>query len=122
MIIGVGVDVCEVARLKAALERHPGLRDKVFTPGELGYTCGLERDAESLAGRWAAKEALVKALGGGFEPGEAEVVALPDGKPGFALSGAAAKKAAELLVGRTHLSISHDGGVAVALVVVEGKD
>ncbi len=115
MILGVGTDVVEVARLEQALARTPALRERLFTPGEAGLA------TESLAGRFAAKEALAKALGapGGLSWHDAEVVADASGRPGFALRGTVAARLTELGGERTHLSIAHDAGLATAFVVVE---
>ncbi len=115
MIVGVGTDLVEIARLEQALERTPTLRERVFTTAEASLPL------ESLAARFAAKEALAKALGapGGLSWQDAEVVVDDGGRPGFELRGAVAAKAEELGVDRVHLSLSHDGGIAVAFVVLE---
>jgi holo-[acyl-carrier protein] synthase len=115
MIIGVGTDVVELARFEQSLERTPTLRDRLFTTAE------SKMPLESLAARFAAKEALAKALGapGGLSWQDAEVVSDEDGRPSFALRGTVAERAAALGAARTHLSLSHDGGVAVAFVVLE---
>ena len=114
MIIGVGTDLVDVARFAASLERTPTLRDRLFTPAE------AELGVESLAARFAAKEALAKALGapGGLSWHDAEVVGT--GQPAVELRGTVAARAGELGVERVHLSLSHDGGMAVAFVVLEG--
>jgi len=115
VILGLGTDVVEIARLEQALERTPTLRERLFTPGESMLPM------ESLAARFAAKEALAKALGapGGLSWQDAEVVVDEDGRPSFELRGTVADTAAGLGVGRVHLSIAHDGGVAVAFIVLE---
>lgn len=115
MIVGVGIDVVEVARLEKALARTPRLAHRLFTDEE------RDRSTESLAARFAAKEALAKALGapGGLSWQHAGVVTDPEGRPAFELSGTVAARAAELGVERVHLSLSHDGGVAVAFVLLE---
>jgi holo-[acyl-carrier protein] synthase len=112
VIVGVGTDLVEVARLGEALERTPTLRQRLFTPAE------VELPLESLAARFAAKEALAKALGapGGMSWQDAEVVVDQDGRPSFSLTGAVAEEAVGLLV---HLSLAHDGGMALAFVVLE---
>ena len=112
MIVGVGADVVEIARLEQALERTPTLRARLFTPAEADLA------PESLAARFAAKEALAKALGapGGLSWQDAEVVTGEGGRPAFSLTGGVAEQAAGLQV---HLSLSHDGGVALAFVVLE---
>jgi len=115
VIVGVGVDVVEVARLARALERTPALRDRLFTPGEQQ----VER-LESLAARFAAKEAVAKVLGApGLPWVEAEVVSAVDGRPRLVVHGSVAEAAAAQGITRWHLSLSHDGGIATAFVVAE---
>ncbi|HLT59677.1 MAG TPA: holo-ACP synthase [Microlunatus sp.] len=116
MIVGVGIDVCDVARFAATLERRPGLVRRLFTPAE------AEKPTASLAARFAAKEALAKALGapGGMVWTDAEVITDPHGRPSFSITGTVARRAAELGVGTIHLSLSHDAGIASAMVVCEG--
>ena len=115
MIVGIGTDLVEVARLEAALERTPTLRDRLFTPAEA--TLPLE----SLAARFAAKEALAKALGApeGLAWHDAEVVVDPDGRPRLELRGSVAAAASAAGVESVHVSLSHDGGFASAFVVLE---
>ncbi|MGZ8738795.1 MAG: holo-ACP synthase [Nocardioides sp.] len=112
MIVGVGTDLVEIARLEQALERTPTLRQRLFTPAE------ADLPLESLAARFAAKEALAKAIGapGGLSWQDAEVLDGQDGSPSFSLAGTVADKTAGL---RVHLSLAHDGGVALAFVVLE---
>ena len=115
MIVGLGTDLVEIVRLERALGRTPTLRERVFTTAEASLSL------ESLAARFAAKEALAKALGtpGGLSWQDAEVVVDTRSRPSFELRGAVAAKAEELGVDHVHLSLSHDGGVAVALVILE---
>ena len=122
MIIGTGVDVCAVARLEAALGRHPGLADRLFTRAEQTLADGSTRGFNSLAGRFAAKEALAKALATPETLAwtDAEVTTGPSGAPVFVLRGGVAAHAEAAGVRGIHLSISHDGGLAVAFVVCEG--
>lgn len=118
MIVGVGVDVVEVARLAAALERTPTLRNRLFTAREQQ----VERP-ESLAARFAAKEAVAKVLGApGLPWVEAEVLTSATGRPSLLVTGRAAEVAAELGITRWHVSLSHDAGVATAFVIGEGPD
>lgn len=114
-IVGIGIDVCEIERLRETLLRRPGMVERLFSPQE------ANRKIESLAGRWAAKEALAKALGApaGLVWRDAEVVNADSGQPEFRLSGTVAARADELLVSRVHVSISHDGGLATAIVLCE---
>ena len=115
MIVGVGVDVVDVARLAAALERTPSLRDRLFTPEEQ-----LVGRMESLAARFAAKEACAKVLGApGLPWTDAEVVPQDNGAPTLHVTGAAAEAADALGITRWHLSLSHDGGMATAFVIGE---
>lgn len=120
-VVGVGVDVVDVARLGRSLERTPALADRVFTEGERAYAGEGETALPRLAARFAAKEAAAKALGAPPEAGwrEAEVVVAPDGRPSLAVSGRFAEIAASAGVTSWHLSLSHDGGVAIAFVVAE---
>jgi holo-[acyl-carrier protein] synthase len=115
MIVGVGVDVVDIARFQASLERTPGLLERVFTESERTLS------AASLAARFAAKEAVGKALGnpGDLSWQDAEVRSEPSGRPYLVVSGTVAARAKELGVARWHLSLSHDAGIASAMVVAE---
>ncbi len=115
MIVGVGIDVVDVARFGQTLERTPGLRTRLFTAHE------ADRPVASLAARFAAKEALAKALGApaGLHWVDAEVVTADDGRPHLALSGAVAARAADVGAVHVHVSLSHDAGIASAVVVLE---
>lgn len=115
MIIGIGVDVVDLARFAESLERTPTLHSRLFTSGE------ADLPLESLAGRFAAKEAFVKALKGpaGMSWQDIEVITAPNGAPDFELHGAALDRAKELGITTAHLSISHDTTVATAFVVAE---
>jgi holo-[acyl-carrier protein] synthase len=109
------VDVVEVARLAAALERTPSLLGRLFTPGEQK----VER-VESLAARFAAKEAVAKVLGApGLSWVEAEVVSADNGRPTLVVHGSVAETAAAQGITRWHVSLSHDAGLATAFVVGE---
>ena len=114
MIHGVGVDVVDLARFEATLTRTPETAARLFTAGESGLPL------ESRAGRFAAKEAFVKALRApsSLSWQDVEVITDEHGAPTFRLQGAAADRVAELGV-RLHLSISHDTSVATAFVVAE---
>lgn len=115
MIVGVGIDVCDIERFGASLERTPALRARLFTPAEAG------RPLASLAARFAAKEALAKALGApvGMAWHDAEVVNESSGRPVLEMRGTVAARAAALGVGSVHVSLSHDAGIASAVVVLE---
>ncbi|GAB3700360.1 holo-ACP synthase [Mariniluteicoccus flavus] len=115
MIIGIGVDVCDVSRFAAACARRPGFAERWLTTAEAA------RPMEGQAARYAAKEALAKALlierALGWH--DAEVVVDEHGRPSFATRGSVAARMAELGVARVHLSLAHDAGVATAFVVCE---
>ena len=117
MIVGVGIDVVQVSRLERALTRTPSLAARLFTDAERAVT-----RAESLAARFAAKEAVAKALGapGGLKWTDAEVVTEASGRPRLVLHGGVAEEAAAQGISTWHLSLSHDGGVATAVVIAEG--
>lgn len=115
MIIGIGVDLTPIERFASMVERRPGLARRLLSEGERSVS------VESQAGRFAAKEALAKALGspGGMRWLDAEVVTNEVGQPGFVLSGTVSALADRLGVRQIHLSLSHDAGVAIAMVVCE---
>ena len=122
MIVGVGLDVAEIDRFAASLRRTPALADRLFTKAELFLPNGERRGTASLAARFAAKEALAKALGApaGLHWTDAEVVTEADGRPRIAVRGTVAARAAQLGVRTWHVSLSHDAGVASAVVIAEG--
>lgn len=123
MIVGMGIDVCSIDRMRKALERH-GDRffQRICTEAERGDLSGRDV-ATALAGRFAVKEAFAKALDGARGVGwhEVQVRRAPSGRPVLELSGNAVTKMAEFGADRWHVSITHDAGVAVAVVVLEGK-
>lgn len=114
---GVGIDLIEVARIERALERHPRLAERLFTPGELAYARGRARPGRHLAARFAAKEAAVKALGleQGFGLREVEVVS-SGGAPAVRLAGRAAR-AAEAAGVELRVSLTHSRDTAAAVVI-----
>jgi holo-[acyl-carrier protein] synthase len=120
-VIGVGVDLVDVARFERAMSRTPRLRSRLFADDELSRG-GRPLPLRSLAGRFAAKEALIKAFGQSGSIGwhDMPVVSDEHGNPGFGLRDGAAAVAAELGATSVHLTMSHDAGMAVAFVVVEG--
>lgn len=122
MIIGVGIDVVPIARFESASARTIQLIERLFTPRERFTASGVPRTAESLAGRFAAKEAVAKALGspGGMSWHDCEVVVEGNGQPGLQIRGTVAARADLLGVQAWHLSLSHDGGIASAVVIAEG--
>ena len=112
MIDGIGIDVVDIKRFHESLARTPGLREKIFTESERSVK------ESSLAARFAAKEALYKALSPvhGLQWHEAEIINLANGKPAFLFRG----EIADLIDGASvHLSLSHDAGIASAMVVIE---
>ena len=113
--MGVGIDVCDVDRFAESVRRTPALVRRLFTPVE------AERPLASQAARFAAKEALAKALGApaGLSWQDAEVVTDEDGRPEFKVTGTVAARVAELGIGTIHLSLSHDAGIASAFVICE---
>jgi len=125
VILGLGMDVVEVGRIARLLDGRPGLAARflarVFTAGEQADCRARREQAASLAARFAAKEAAVKALGApaGVRWLDVEVVR-DDGAPRLELSGVAARAAADRGVIRTHLTLTHDAGVAAATVILEG--
>lgn len=125
MIVGTGVDLCEVSRMEKALAAPHGgrLRERVFTALEIAYAEGRGNRYESYAARFAAKEAGMKALGAGWRDGvgwrDFEVVNLPSGRPTLRLHGRAAALAAEMRVSKIELSITHTRQQALALVILE---
>lgn len=122
MILGLGIDVVEVARLQGILEGPLGKRfvERVFTPKERAYCDGHAARAVHYAGRFAAKEALVKALGAPEGVTWQNMEVASDGPPKISTSGRAGEAAWSRGVRSIHLSLSHDGGLAVAAVVLEG--
>jgi holo-[acyl-carrier protein] synthase len=122
-VVGVGVDLCDVDRMRAALERTAGFADRVFTAGEQAY-CRAARDpAPRFAARFAAKEAVLKALGAGLGAcplREIEVVRADSGAPSVVLHRAAASLAGERGVARWHVSLTHTSGMAEAIAIALG--
>ena len=115
MIVGVGIDVVDIERFQASLDRTAGLRERLFTPSE------AVRPPASLAARFAAKEALAKALGapGNLAWHDAEVHSESSGRPVLEMRGTVLARANDLGARSVHLSLSHDAGIASAVVVLE---
>lgn len=114
-IIGVGVDIVDLARFERALDRTPRLRERLFAADERSLP------VRSLASRFAAKEALLKALGDtdGARWHDMRVVSDAEGNPDLVVSGHVAEIAAARGIASLHVSLSHDAGVAIAFVVAE---
>ena len=122
-VIGVGIDLVDVERFRVSLHRTPSMRLRMFTEGERAYA-GTARPAmavQRLAARFAAKEAIAKALGApaGMRWHDCTVHRVVGGPPVVEIRGTVAARAAELGITRWHLSISHDAGIASAVVVAE---
>lgn len=121
MILGVGTDLCEIARMQKSME-NPRFVPRVCTPAERERLAPLcpERRAERLAGLFAAKEAVAKALGTGFAGfgfADIEILAEENGRPTARLTGGALNALPQ--PARIHVSITHDGGLALAFAVIE---
>jgi holo-[acyl-carrier protein] synthase len=124
MIVGLGVDITEVDRMEAAIARRGrALLTRLFTPSEISYCERHRNRAERFAGRFAAKEAAMKALGTGWARGvrwvDIEVIREPSGKPTLKLAGASRRIADSLGVKNIVVTITHDGNTAFAQVIFE---
>ena len=125
MIVGMGVDIAEIDRIAAAIERHgTSILERLYTPLEIAYCERHKNKFERYAARFAVKEAAMKALGTGWSRGvrwrDIEVVNAPGGKPMLILSGEAKAIAEKMGVKNISLSITHSGNTAFAQVVFEG--
>jgi holo-[acyl-carrier protein] synthase len=124
-VIGVGTDLVDVDRVRAALERQEGLRQRLFTEAEWEYSARHRDPMPHLAGRFAAKEAVMKALGHGMDRvsfHEIEVLREDSGRPSVRLTGRAAEVAGAAGVAGWHLSLSHTATLAQAVAVAVGAD
>lgn len=115
---GVGIDLLEIERMERALERHPRLAKRVFTAAERDYAASRARPGRHLAARFAAKEAVVKALGLSDGFGLAEIEVIAGEPPTVRLSGRAAAAAGE---DRIEISLTHSRDYAAAIAVVSGE-
>lgn len=117
MIVGIGVDIVDLDRFAVSLERTPHLAGRLFTEPERASA------PASLAAIFAAKEAIAKALGAppGLDWHDAEIRHESSGRPYIVVTGTVADKATSLGVLRWHLSLSHDAGAAIAMVIAEGE-
>ena len=126
VIVGTGVDLCEVDRIQKAVDSAHGARlvERVFTAREIAYAQRKASPYERYAARFAAKEAGMKALGTGWRDGitwhDLEVINLPSGRPTLHFQGRAAEIAAKLKVRNISLSITHTAQQAMAMVILEG--
>lgn len=121
MIVGIGVDVVDIARFESLMERQPSFLTRVLTETEIHHRDGSRRSAASLAARFAAKEAVAKSLGGPAGLSWHDVVVHTDmsGKPTLEITGAAQQLAISMSVSRWHISLTHDGGHSIAYVIAE---
>ena len=124
MIVGLGLDIAEVDRIKEAIARHgAAFLERLFTPAEVSYCERHKNRYERYAARFAAKEAAMKALGTGWSRGvrwrDIEVAREPSGKPTLHLAGEARQIADRLGVKNISLSITHSGNLALAQVIFE---
>jgi holo-[acyl-carrier protein] synthase len=124
MIVGTGIDIAEVPRIRKAIERFDGrFLQRIYTAGEIRYCDSKANRVERYAARFAAKEAAMKALGTGWNHGvrwrDCEVVRMPGGRPNIVFHGRAAEFAARLGVKNSALSISHTVDQAIAQVILE---
>lgn len=122
MIVGLGTDIVEVERIGKMIERHgDSFVNRIFTPGEISYCRQRKFSAEPFAGRWAAKEAVMKALGTGFIQGthfqEIEVVTEESGRPRILLHGSTADLAKQLGIGEILITMSHCREYATATAI-----
>lgn len=122
MIIGIGIDITEIEKIAKNIESEAFQR-KVFTPAELVSCSGTKNNVDCLAGKFAAKEAFMKGLGAGIRQEvwftQIEVLNNESGKPIVNVSGEAQKRLEESGAKQVHVSISHSGGMAVAVVILE---
>ena len=118
-IVGLGADICDIARIERALARHPTMRGRVFTPEEIAYCDSRGRPAESYAGRFAAREAVIKALGGyrGKAWHDISVTRAPSGAPAIRLEGNAKARADALGVTGVLITFTHERSNAVAFAL-----
>ena len=118
-IVGLGVDLCEIGRIERAISRHPMFRDRVYTPEEIAYCDSKARPAESYAGRFAAREATIKALSGyrGRRWQDISVTRDPAGAPSIRLDGNAKRRADALGVTEVLITFTHERSNAIAFAI-----
>jgi holo-[acyl-carrier protein] synthase len=124
LIVGLGLDIAEIDRIEAAITRHGApILERLYTPAEVAYCESHRNNFERYAGRFAAKEAAMKALGTGWRRGvrwrDIEIIREPSGKPSLALRGAAKQIADGLGVKNISVTITHSGNLALAEVIFE---
>lgn len=114
MIVGIGVDMIEIARVRKAVERNPRFPDRVFSPAEIAYGRGKKNEFQHLAARFAAKEAFIKAIGRRVPWTAVEIANQPSGQPILVV-----RDGRDYGFVRAHVSLSHLAEYAVAVVVLE---
>lgn len=123
MIVGIGCDIIEVDRIKRAISRNDHFASKLFTPAEIAYCSSKADPAQSYAARFAAKEAVMKALGTGWDGKvnwlDIEVLNDDNGKPYLGLKGGAKDLADKMGITNMQLSLSHEKGYALGYVIME---
>jgi len=124
LIVGLGLDIAQIDRIEAAITRHGApFLDRLFTPDEIAYCERFKNRYERYAGRFAVKEAAMKALGTGWSRGvrwrDIEVTREPSGKPALRLQGAAREFADRMGVKHMSVTITHSGNLALAQVIFE---
>ncbi|MGH9376640.1 MAG: holo-ACP synthase [Terriglobia bacterium] len=124
MIVGTGIDIAETRRIEQSFKKYGDrFRKRIYTPDEIAYCERFKNKAERYAARFAAKEAVFKALGTGWGAGvrwrDVEIIHLPSGKPELSLRGRAGEIARELRISRAAISLSHADHYVVAQVVLE---
>lgn len=118
-IVGIGVDVVDLARFSSLVDRTPQIIDRLFTKAEQVSADGHQLPLISLAGRFAVKEAVAKALGAPAGMAWHDCEVSNGGAPTISISGTVAQAATKLSITNWHVSISHDGPVAIAYVIAE---
>jgi holo-[acyl-carrier protein] synthase len=121
-VIGVGIDAVEIGRFRAVLQRRPQVAERLFSGAERALAGRRVDPVPTLAARFAAKEAAMKALStgiGGVDFADIEVLATDDGAPRLSVGGRAATRAGELGVTSWHVSLSHTETLATAIVVAD---
>ena len=124
MITGIGTDLIEIVRIQRAIEKNPHFMERVYTANEIAYCQRKKNVWQSFAARFAAKEAVSKALGTGIGPVglmEIEILNAENGQPKVVLHGKALQLAADRNIQRMHISLSHSEAYAMATAVLEGE-
>ena len=122
-VVGIGVDLVDIGRIRRMLDRHPTFRERVFTPAEVAYCESKASPAERYAARWAAREATIKALGGirGLRYHDISVGRHRSGAPVILLEGQAKLRAEERGIRQVLVSFSHERAMAAAFCVAVGE-